>query len=73
MGIWFVDMQVVGKDIICFYVIYWLVFLMVFDMLLLKKIFCYLYWIMFGCKMFKFIGNVVDFVLVLECWGIDFL
>lgn len=33
---WLVDVYLVGKEIVCFYIIYWLIMLMVFDFLLFK-------------------------------------
>lgn len=63
----------VGKEIVCFYMIYWLIMLMVLDLLLLKKVFGYGWLLMKDGKMFKFKGNVVYFEMLVECYGLDVL
>lgn len=61
----------VGKEIVCFYMIYWLIMLMVFDLFLFKKVFGYGWLLMKDGKMFKLKGNVVYFEMFVECYGLD--
>lgn len=72
---WWVECEyMIGKDILKLYGVYWLLMLMVVDLLLLKKLFVYSYWVgVGGVKMLKFIGNVVDLIEVMDKFGVDVL
>ena len=57
--IWPADLQIVGKDIIRFHMIYWPIFLMALDLPLPKKIFGHPWLLMNNDKMSKSKGNVM--------------
>lgn len=56
---WPADVQLVGKDIIRFHVIYWPIFLMALDLPLPKKIYAHGWYMMSDGKMSKSKGNII--------------
>lgn len=51
---WLINLYLIGKDILCFYVVYWLVMLMLVDLFLFECVFGYGFLIKDGKKMGKF-------------------
>lgn len=70
---WLVDLYLIGKDIMCFYVVYWLVLLLVLGLLLFKKIFGYLWVLVDKNKMSKFVGNMFYIDNLVKYFGVDVL
>lgn len=68
---WPADIQVVGKEIIRFHIIYWPILLMALDLPLPKKIFGHGWLLMKDGKMSKSKGNVVDPYMLIERFGLD--
>ena len=68
---WPADLQVVGKDIARFHLIYWPIFLMALDLPLPKKILVHNFIMMKDGKMSKSKGNVVYPELLIDRYGVD--
>lgn len=69
--IWPADLQLVGKDIIRFHMIYWPIFLMALDLPLPKKIFGHPWLLMNNDKMSKSKGNVMYADDLVRTYGVD--
>ncbi|HET7615421.1 MAG TPA: methionine--tRNA ligase, partial [Bacillales bacterium] len=70
---WPADVQLVGKDIIRFHIIYWPIMLMALDLPLPKKIFGHGWILMKDGKMSKSKGNVIYPLMLSERYGLDAL
>lgn len=70
---WPADVQLVGKEIVRFHVIYWPIMLMALDLPLPKKVFAHGWLLMKDGKMSKSKGNVVDPVTLIDRYGLDAL
>lgn len=68
---WPADIQVVGKEIVRFHIIYWPILLMALDLPLPKKIFGHGWLLMKDGKMSKSKGNVVEPCMLIERFGLD--
>ena len=68
---WPADLQIVGKDIARFHLIYWPIFLMALDLPLPKKILVHNWITMKDGKMSKSKGNVVYPELLIDKYGLD--
>jgi len=68
---WPADVQIVGKDIARFHLIYWPIFLMALDLPIPKKILVHNWFMMKDGKMSKSKGNVVYPELLIEKYGLD--
>ncbi|KAH9878576.1 hypothetical protein IAQ61_001848 [Plenodomus lingam] len=70
-GGWPADCHVIGKDIVRFHCIYWPAFLMALNLPLPRKIMTHAHWTLFGKKMSKSTGTVVDPFHALDRFGPD--
>lgn len=68
---WPADLQIIGKDIIRFHMIYWPIFLMALDLPLPKKIFGHPWLLMNEDKMSKSKGNVLYADDLVKEFGVD--
>ena len=68
---WPADLQIIGKDIARFHLIYWPIFLMALDLPLPKKILAHNWITMKDGKMSKSIGNVVYPEKLINRYGLD--
>ncbi|AQZ12267.1 MSM1 (YGR171C) [Zygosaccharomyces parabailii] len=68
---WINTTHVIGKDIIKFHTIYWPSFLMAAGLPLPRQVVVHSHWICNGTKMSKSLGNVVDPLLMRNCYGSD--
>lgn len=68
---WPADVQIVGKDIARFHLIYWPIFLMALDLPLPKTIFVHNWITMKDGKMSKSVGNVIYPEQLIERYGLD--
>ncbi len=68
---WPADLQIVGKDIARFHLIYWPIFLMALDLPLPKTILVHNFIMMKDGKMSKSKGNVVYPEILIDRYGID--
>jgi len=69
--LWPADLQIVGKDIARFHLIYWPIFLMALDLPLPKKILVHNFIMMKDGKMSKSKGNVVYPEKLIDRYGLD--
>ena len=68
---WPADLQIVGKDIARFHLIYWPIFLMALDLPLPKQVFAHNWIVMKDGKMSKSKGNVIYPETLIEKYGLD--
>jgi methionyl-tRNA synthetase len=70
---WPADVQIVGKEIIRFHGMYWLIFLKSLELPLPKKIYAHGWIMSSGEKMSKSKGNVIDPISLSKIFGVDYL
>lgn len=68
---WPADLQIMGKEIVRFHVVYWPAFLMAVDLDLPKKLLVHGWILMGDRKMSKSLGNVIDPQQLQASYGID--
>ena len=68
---WPADVQVLGKDIIRFYGVYWIALLMAADLPLPKQMLVHRQFKINEQKMSKSLGNVVDPIVLQNTYGVD--
>ncbi len=68
---WPADLHMVGKDIVRFHAVYWPAFLMAADLAPPKRVFAHGWWTNEGQKISKSVGNVIDPIGLIECYGLD--
>ena len=68
---WPADIQIVGKDIARFHLIYWPIFLMALDLPLPKNMVVHNWIMMKNGKMSKSIGNVIYPEMLIDRYGLD--
>ncbi|WP_044641801.1 methionine--tRNA ligase [Risungbinella massiliensis] len=68
---WPANVQIIGKDIVRFHIIYWPIFLMALGLPLPKKVFGHGFLLVNGDKMSKSLGNVIDPVPLVDHFGLD--
>lgn len=68
---WPADLQVIGKDIVRFHIIYWPIFLMALGLPIPKKIYGHGWLLQNGEKMSKSKGNVMYFDDLASVFGVD--
>ncbi|HEX8938153.1 MAG TPA: methionine--tRNA ligase [Sphingomicrobium sp.] len=70
---WPADVHLIGKDVVRFHAVYWPAFLMSAAIALPKQVFGHGFLLSRGEKMSKSVGNVVDPMVLAECFGVDAL
>ena len=68
---WPADIHMVGKDIVRFHAVYWPAFLMSAGIAPPKRVFAHGWWTNEGEKISKSLGNVIDPLQLVECYGLD--
>ncbi|WP_283700484.1 methionine--tRNA ligase [Clostridium perfringens] len=68
---WPADVHLIGKDILRFHTIYWPIMLMALGLELPKQVFGHGWLLVYGGKMSKSKGNVVDPVVLVNMFGAD--
>lgn len=68
---WPADLQIVGKDIARFHLIYWPIFLMALDLPIPKKILAHNWIMMKDGKMSKSVGNIIYPEKLINRYGLD--
>ena len=68
---WPADLHMVGKDILRFHAVYWPAFLMSAGVAPPKRVFAHGWWTNEGQKISKSLGNVIDPLALVECYGLD--
>ena len=73
LALWPADIHVIGKDIVKFHAVYWLIMLKAMGQPLPKQILVHGWWQKDGARISKSTGNVIDPIAVINEWGLDAL
>ena len=71
LALWPADIHVIGKDILKFHSVYWLIMLKAAGLPLPKQLLVHGWWQKDNAKISKSTGNIVDPIAVIDEWGVD--
>lgn len=70
---WPASAHIVGKEILRFHAVYWPAFLMAAEIKVPQQIFAHGWWLVEGEKMSKSVGNVINPLVLINDFGVDYV